>query len=96
MMIVNQRNPKALEAKRIKKTTTVVVLFDGMKVPNYVMCAVSLLHCTFYKRQTDVCYTCGGLDYRADVRPNPNKRVCRDCGIASPPEDHRCSPKCAL
>ncbi|KAL1443633.1 hypothetical protein MTO96_045916 [Rhipicephalus appendiculatus] len=76
-MIVNQRNPKALEAKRIKTTTTVVVLFDGMKVPNYVMCGVSLLRCTLYKRQNDVCYACGGLGHRADVCPNPNKRVCK-------------------
>lgn len=51
-MIVNQRNPKALEAKRIKNTSTVVVLFDGMKVPNYIMCGVSLIRCTLYKRQT--------------------------------------------
>ncbi|KAL1472035.1 hypothetical protein MTO96_039582 [Rhipicephalus appendiculatus] len=95
-MIANQRNPKALEAKRIKNTTMVVVLFDGMKVPNYVMCGVSLLRCTLYKRQNDVCYACEGLGQRADVCPNPNKRVCRGCGLASPSDDHHCSPKCAL
>ncbi|KAL1466258.1 hypothetical protein MTO96_026797 [Rhipicephalus appendiculatus] len=95
-MIVNQRNPKALEAKRIKNTTTVVVLFDGMKVPNYVMCGASLLRCTLYKRQNGVCYACEGLGHRADVCPNPNKRLCRGCGLASPSDDHQCSPKCAL
>ncbi|KAH7985842.1 hypothetical protein HPB52_025365 [Rhipicephalus sanguineus] len=57
-MIVNQRNPKALEARRIKNITTVVVLFDRMKVPKYVMCGVSWLCCTLYKRKTDVCYAC--------------------------------------
>ncbi|KAH9369021.1 hypothetical protein HPB48_002633 [Haemaphysalis longicornis] len=65
-MIVNQRNPKALEAKRIKKTTTVVVLFEGMKVLNYVSVR------------------------RLTSSPTPTRR------IASPPEDHQCSPKCAL
>ncbi|KAH7946085.1 hypothetical protein HPB49_020227 [Dermacentor silvarum] len=34
--IVNRRNPLALGAKRIKDTGTVVVLFEGYKVPNYV------------------------------------------------------------
>ncbi|KAL1480446.1 hypothetical protein MTO96_034718 [Rhipicephalus appendiculatus] len=37
-MIVQPRNPRALEVKRIKNTTMVIVLFDGLKVPNYVMC----------------------------------------------------------
>lgn len=60
------------------------------------MCGVSLLRCTLYKRQTDVCYARGGLGHRADVCPNPNKIVCRGCGLASPLDDHQCSPKCAL
>ncbi|KAL1431696.1 hypothetical protein MTO96_013805 [Rhipicephalus appendiculatus] len=34
--IVNSKNPLALGAKRIKNTGTVVVVFDGYKVPNYV------------------------------------------------------------
>ncbi|KAH9384755.1 hypothetical protein HPB48_026767 [Haemaphysalis longicornis] len=60
------------------------------------MCSVSLLCCTLYKRQTDVCYTCGCLGHRSDICPKPNKRVRRGCGIASSPEDHQCSPKCSL
>ncbi|KAL1420105.1 hypothetical protein MTO96_004596 [Rhipicephalus appendiculatus] len=34
--IVNSRNPLALAAKRIKDTGTVIVAFDGYRVPNYV------------------------------------------------------------
>ncbi|KAH8041935.1 hypothetical protein HPB51_019635 [Rhipicephalus microplus] len=36
-MIIHPRNPKALEVKRIKDTTTIIVLFDGLGVPNYDM-----------------------------------------------------------
>ncbi|KAL1476326.1 hypothetical protein MTO96_036590 [Rhipicephalus appendiculatus] len=32
-MIINQRNPKAMEVHRIKETTTVVILFSGLKAP---------------------------------------------------------------
>lgn len=95
-MIVNQRNPKAMEVRRIKETTTVVVLFSGLKVPNYVMCGTSMLRCTLYMRQTDVCYGCGALGHRADVCPTPTKKVCRGCGVSDPAEDHQCQAKCAL
>lgn len=54
--IVNHRNPTALEARRIKNTTAVVVLFEGMKVPNYVACGASIFRCTLYRRHTEVCY----------------------------------------
>ncbi|KAH7938644.1 hypothetical protein HPB51_028842 [Rhipicephalus microplus] len=40
-LFVHARNPKVLGVRRIKKTPTVIVLFDGMKVPNYVMCGTT-------------------------------------------------------
>lgn len=43
-MIVNQRNPKTFEVRRIKTTTTVVVPFEGMRVPNYIICEAGMLH----------------------------------------------------
>ncbi|KAH7968568.1 hypothetical protein HPB52_009803 [Rhipicephalus sanguineus] len=45
-MIVNRRNPTALEVRRFKTTTTVVVLSEGMKVPNHVKCGSGMLPCT--------------------------------------------------
>ncbi|KAH7951219.1 hypothetical protein HPB52_006847 [Rhipicephalus sanguineus] len=56
--IVNHRNPGALEARRIKNTTAVVVLFESMRVPNYVACGASIFRCTLYRRHTEVCYEC--------------------------------------
>ncbi|KAL1441367.1 hypothetical protein MTO96_001013 [Rhipicephalus appendiculatus] len=96
-MIINHRNPQALEVRRIKKTPTIVVLFEGHKVPNHVVCGTVMLPCALYRRQVDVCYTCGELGHRADVCPNgEEKRKCRGCGMVSPPEDHQCDPKCAI
>ncbi|KAM7293803.1 hypothetical protein ISCGN_023386 [Ixodes scapularis] len=95
-LIIQPRNPKALEARRIKNSTTVVILFDGLKVPNHVMCGLSMLRCTLYRRQTEVCYACGRLGHRADVCPTPENVVCRGCGVNSPSDQHVCSPKCAL
>lgn len=62
-MIVNPRNPKALEVRRIKNTHVVVILFDGMRVPNTVMCGGALVPCFLYKRQVDVCYECGHVGH---------------------------------
>ncbi|KAL1471760.1 hypothetical protein MTO96_039754 [Rhipicephalus appendiculatus] len=44
--IVNERNPLALMAKRIAQTGTVIVAFDGYKVPNLVKYGSILLRCT--------------------------------------------------
>ncbi|KAL1419594.1 hypothetical protein MTO96_005089 [Rhipicephalus appendiculatus] len=94
--IVNRRNPLALGAKRIKNTGAVVVLFDGYKVPNYVVYGGTLVRCTLYRKQMDVCYTCGRLGHRSDVCPSPDEAICRGCGKANPGEQHRCDPKCKL
>ncbi|KAG0414183.1 hypothetical protein HPB47_008659, partial [Ixodes persulcatus] len=74
-LIVQPRNPKALEARRIKNSTTVVILFDGLKLQNYVMCGLSMLRCTLYRRQTEVCYACVRLGLRAGVCPTPKNVV---------------------
>ncbi|KAH7977748.1 hypothetical protein HPB49_003370 [Dermacentor silvarum] len=43
--IVNSRNPTALAAKRIGKSTTIIIAFDGLKVPTLVHIGNGLFVC---------------------------------------------------
>ncbi|KAL1428493.1 hypothetical protein MTO96_002867 [Rhipicephalus appendiculatus] len=94
--IVNERNPLALATKRIGNTTAVIIAFDGFKVPNFVRYGPTLVHCSLYRKQVDICYACGRLGHRADVCPTPGNPICRGCGILNPDNSHQCTPKCKL
>ncbi|KAL1478624.1 hypothetical protein MTO96_016060 [Rhipicephalus appendiculatus] len=95
-LFMHARNPKVLGICSIKKMPTVLVLFDGMKAPKYVMCGMTMIRCTLYLRQIDACRTCGKLGYRSDVCPTPTVITCRICGVSSPLENHTCQPKCSI
>ncbi|KAH8026529.1 hypothetical protein HPB51_021141 [Rhipicephalus microplus] len=92
-LIVTKRNPSALEVKRIRNTTAVTILFQGMQVPKYVCCIV---RCVLFCRHTEVCYNCGRLCHRAVVCPNPNTMWCRKCRLKMTPENRQCRPHCTL
>lgn len=78
-MIVNWRNPGALGERRIKKTTTVIVLLNGQNVPQYVLCDGVRCPWSVYCKQVDICYTSGDLGHKADVCPKgEEQRRCRD------------------
>lgn len=94
--VITPKNPTAIAAKRLSNTTTVIVLFAGLRVPTYVRYGGALLRCSLYRKQIETCYQCGRLGHRADVCPNPNDRLCRGCGVANPPQEHQCQPKCQL
>ncbi|XP_070387032.1 uncharacterized protein [Dermacentor albipictus] len=94
--IVNTRNPLALAAKRIGTTTTVVIAFSGPDVPYLVCYGATLIPCSLFRKQIEICYQCGRLGHRMDVCPFPNNKICRGCGVRNPPPDHTCNPKCSL
>ncbi|KAH7934082.1 hypothetical protein HPB49_021218 [Dermacentor silvarum] len=94
--IVNQNNPLALAAKRIAPTGTVIIAFDGHRVPNYVRYGTLLMKCFLYRKQVDVWYACGRLGHRADVCPTPSDVICRECGLQNHDELHQCTTKCKI
>ncbi|XP_075721824.1 uncharacterized protein LOC142765138 [Rhipicephalus microplus] len=94
--VITTKNPTAIAAKRLSNTTTVIVLFAGLRVPTYVRYGGAMLKCSLYRKQIETCYQCGRLGHRADVCPNPKDHVCRGCGTTNPSQDHQCQPTCQL
>ncbi|KAL1416975.1 hypothetical protein MTO96_027273 [Rhipicephalus appendiculatus] len=94
--LLNDRNPLALGAKRIKNSEMVVTVFDGYKVPNLIFYGSAQVTCSLYLRQHDYCYACGRLGHRTDVCPTLQDILCRKCGAKNPDEHHTCSPTCGL
>ncbi|KAH8020394.1 hypothetical protein HPB51_001027 [Rhipicephalus microplus] len=96
--IVNQTNPQALEAHRIGNTTSIVILFAGTKVPNYIKYGSNIVKCVLYKQHHNVCKTCGKIGHRADVCSTPETKICFACGAPNRTADHaaRCKPRCKL
>ncbi|KAG0411318.1 hypothetical protein HPB47_011558 [Ixodes persulcatus] len=90
--IINARNPLALAAKRIGSTTTTVIAFDGPSVPHLVRYAATLIPCSLYRKQIDMCYHCGRLGHRMDVYHQCTPK-CTLCGGPHPTADKGCTAK---
>ncbi|KAH8027325.1 hypothetical protein HPB51_004637 [Rhipicephalus microplus] len=96
-MLIQPRNSSLLGARHIKNTETVILIFNELKVPNYVYCGQVIYHCTLYKRQIDTFRTCGQVGHRQDVCPTPSTKVCDHCGHLPTDNPHVCNqPVCAL
>ncbi|KAH7971566.1 hypothetical protein HPB51_027091 [Rhipicephalus microplus] len=96
-LFVSSHNPTLMGVRRMTGTTTIILLFDGPKVPNYVCCGMLLLRCTLYKRQIDTCRNFGRIGHRQDFCPTPSEKVCEHCGIKPTGHDNKCvTPECAL
>lgn len=96
--LVNDHNPTILAAHRLGRTGSVVILFDGDRVPFHVFYDGVVMKCTLYRQHREVCGTCGQVGHRKDVCPTPFAKVCFACGRKNPDEEHKnfCKPRCRL
>ncbi|KAH6923032.1 hypothetical protein HPB50_020756 [Hyalomma asiaticum] len=94
--LVNKHNPTIMAAHRLGNSESVVILFEGNKVPRYVKYGGFVTKCTLYRQHREVCITCGQIGHRRDVCPTLNARVCFACGRNNHGEDHAeyCKPRC--
>ncbi|KAH8025857.1 hypothetical protein HPB51_013456 [Rhipicephalus microplus] len=80
-MLIQPRNSSLLGARRIKNTETVILIFNGLKVPNYVYCGQVCDHCGH--SPTDNPHVC-------------NQPVCALCGEAHRTGDRECQHRYQL
>ncbi|KAH7938794.1 hypothetical protein HPB52_000429 [Rhipicephalus sanguineus] len=94
--LVNTRNPSLTYAKRLGSTTTVILLYEGNRVPTWVYFNSVMIRVSLYRKQIDFCKECGRLGHRPDVCRRPEVKLCPICGSKNPSSEHECTPKCQI
>ncbi|KAM7315714.1 hypothetical protein ISCGN_005497 [Ixodes scapularis] len=94
--LIYKKNTTILQARRMGRTNSAIIVFEGTKVPYYVYYRGAEYRCFIHKKRHEVCDGCGRLGHRTDVCPAPDKNICKICGTEVPSENHQCEPKCAL
>ncbi|XP_065297018.1 uncharacterized protein [Dermacentor albipictus] len=94
--LIYKKNPTILQARRMGKTNSVLIVFDGKQVPYHVYYRGAEYKCYLHKKRIEVCDICGTVGHRADVCPTPTQKKCKSCDTVNPPDDHPCHPCCAL
>ncbi|KAL1424129.1 hypothetical protein MTO96_003627 [Rhipicephalus appendiculatus] len=94
--LVNPRNPSLTYAKRLGSSTTVILLYEGNRVPTWVYFNSVMIRVSLYRKQIDFCKECGRLGHRPDVCPKPEIKLCPICGLKNPSSEHECTPKCRI
>ncbi|XP_072145253.1 uncharacterized protein [Dermacentor andersoni] len=83
-------------ARRLGKTKTAVITFDGPITPKHVIYCGAEYKCYPYRPTRQICYVCCQQGHRSDVCPTPDAKACKQCGMQNPPKDHQCTPRCLI
>ncbi|KAH8029932.1 hypothetical protein HPB51_005931 [Rhipicephalus microplus] len=75
--------------------TSVVITFVDVYVVRWMICFGTPMKSFLYKKRYEVRHRFGELGHRSDVFDSPHKNF-RGFGVASPPKDHECTPRCHL
>lgn len=94
--LVHNRNPSVLLARRMGRSNSVLILFEGDRVPFWVRYGNVDFRCYIYKKKVEICLTCGSVGHRGDVCPTPTDRRCTACYALNPAPTHDCLPSCAI
>ncbi|XP_065296231.1 uncharacterized protein [Dermacentor albipictus] len=92
---IRTQGVELIQARMIGETKSAALTFCGPSLPRVVYYNGGELLCHPYRATVQVCKTCHGKGHRTDVCPQPDLRVCRNCGLRNPVDGHPCEPKCA-
>ncbi|KAM7303191.1 hypothetical protein ISCGN_013172 [Ixodes scapularis] len=94
--LIGARNPSILQARRMGHSGSVVIVFEGKKVPYFVRYGATEKKCFLHKKKIECCGQCGRVGHRTDVCPRPEERRCKGCWTLNPPAEHECTPACGV
>ncbi|KAH9378817.1 hypothetical protein HPB48_016467 [Haemaphysalis longicornis] len=95
--VIHLGYPTALQARRMGRTNTALIVFERFRVPHYLYYRGAEYRCNIHRRKTEACPSCGALGHHADVCPNPDPSHCQQCGVqASLRDQHSCEPTCVV
>ncbi|KAH7968322.1 hypothetical protein HPB52_007712 [Rhipicephalus sanguineus] len=96
-VLIQPRNPSLLGARHIKNTAMVILIFNGLRVPNNIYYGQVICRCMLYKHQIDTCRNYGQVGHHQDVCRTPSSKVCHRCGHLPTDNRHVCNQSvCAL
>lgn len=92
---VRTQGVEIITARMIGTTKSAAITFFGPTLPRTVYYYGGELRCYPFRPTLQVCKVCRAKGHRTDVCPNPDRPICRLCGLANPTDGHPCSISCA-